>query len=362
MGRLFWKLFLAFLLAFFAIGLISSLAFWTAHKTGPAHLQDLAPSQLHLLTGAEAQPATRSSKIFLNELLVGIVLTINLGLSSLLAWYLTQPIRVLREAFHAIANGHLDTRVAHLIGRRRDDIADLGRDFDRMAEQFQLLIGVQQRLLHDVSHELRSPLARLQAAVGLAHQDPRKIYSTLERVENESRRLETMLEEVLTLARLEASAQPFELERTDLIALIGNVVDSAQFEADAQGRDIRFTSNGPAHALVRSDMIYRAFENVIRNAIKYTTAGSEVLVDAKRLDRQLQVVVLDRGPGVEEGSVEAIFEPFFRLANNPQMKGFGLGLAIARRAIVSHDGSISAANREGGGLMVTIILPCLAPD
>lgn len=282
----------------------------------------------------------------------------SLGFSALLAWYLAKPIRHLRGAFDAAAAGKLDTRIGPRMGRRRDEIADLGRDFDRMAGQLQILLGSQQRLLHDVSHELRSPLARLQAAIGLARQQPEKLDASLDRIERESGRLDELVGELLTLSRLEAGMSGAADEEVDLVELVAGIADDARFEAEATGRRVLFSGAGEAIAKVRAELLYRAFENVIRNAVKYTPEGSavEVRVERQTGPDRLIVTVADRGPGVPESDLEAVFQPFFRSGAGVKTAGFGLGLAIARRAIEAHGGGIRALNRPDGGLQVDIIL------
>ena len=183
---------------------------------------------------------------------------------------MAKPIRILRWAFRAAAEGKLNTRVQPLIGRRRDEIADLVRDFDRMAHQLQKQMGAQQRLLHDISHELRSPLARLQAAIGLARLNPRRIDMTLSRIEHESVRLDSLVTEVLTLARLETGVCGASLELVDLVELLTMIVDDAAFEAQAQGREVQLIGDGEFVIECRAELLYRSFENVIRNAVKYT--------------------------------------------------------------------------------------------
>ncbi|MCP5420112.1 MAG: HAMP domain-containing protein [Gammaproteobacteria bacterium] len=287
----------------------------------------------------------------------------SLGFSALLAWYLAKPIRHLRGAFEAVAAGKLDTRIGPRMGRRRDEIADLSQDFDRMAEHLQNLVGSQRRLLHDVSHELRSPLARLQAAIGLARQQPEKLESSLERIERESGRLDHLVGELLTLSRLETGISGMPGETIDLMELVGGIAEDAQFEAQASGRRVDFAGRGEAIAWVHAEPLYRAFENVIRNALKYTESGTEVTVRAERRStptEHLFVTVVDHGPGIPEGEMQAVFEPFFRGARSASPVGFGLGLAIARRAIEAHGGSIRAENQPAGGLRVEIILPLKA--
>jgi len=291
-------------------------------------------------------------------MLIVIGAATSLAVSAILAWYLARPIRSLRWAFDAAAGGRLETRVRPLMGRRRDEIADLGRDFDRMAQQLQKLVTAQRRLLHDVSHELRSPLARLQAAIGLVRQSPQKLDASLERIEREATRLSELVGEVLTLARLESvnpAAEPVEL--ADVVA---SVAEDARFEAQAAGRDVSFHGVGGAIVRGRAELLHRAVENVVRNAVKYTAPGSTVDI-AMRLEvnpPRAVVSVTDRGPGIAPEELGRIFEPFYRGGSDAGgAQGFGLGLAIAQRAIEAHGGQIRAANVEGGGLRMEISLP-----
>jgi two-component system OmpR family sensor kinase len=286
----------------------------------------------------------------------------SLVFGALLAWYVARPIRHLREAFAALSRGRLDTRVAARIGRRRDEVADLGRDFDRMAEQIQTLIGAQRSLLHDVSHELRSPLARLQAAIGLARQNPGKLDSSLERIEREAVRLDELVGQLLTLSRLEAKVSggaPESAERTDLADLVASIAEDARFEAQASERDLAFTFEGELPAEVRGELLHRAIENVVRNAVRHTEAGTTVEVDVRRSPSGAAALlsVADRGPGVADAELETIFEPFYRGGAGQAGSGFGLGLAIARRAVEAHGGRVRARNREGGGLVIEMSLP-----
>jgi two-component system OmpR family sensor kinase len=286
---------------------------------------------------------------------VGVLASV--GFSAALAWYLARPIRNLRWAFDAVAGGRLDTRVAPRMGCRRDEMADLGRDFDRMADRLQHLVASQRRLLHDVSHELRSPLARLQAAIGLARQDPRKLEVTLERIEREAERLDELVGEILTLARLEAGTATPPEEEVELMELVAAIADDAGFEAAASGRQVSFAGSGEVVARVRAELLHRAVENVVRNAVKYTAPGTTVEVTAKRAGQSFRVSVADRGPGVPEADLAAIFEPFYRGDSSQGSAGFGLGLAIARRAVEAHGGRLSAKNRDGGGLVMELELP-----
>lgn len=285
-------------------------------------------------------------------------IVISLLCSALLAWRAAKPIRLLSWAFRQLAAGRLDTRLGQRLGGGRDEIGDLAGEFDGMAQQLQQLVGAQRRLLHDVSHELRSPLARLQAAIGLARQrpDPARLDSTLERIEREVVRVDSLVGELLTLARLEAGSAQVPRERVDLVELLAAIADDAQFEAQAQGRDVQLHSDGEFVAEVGAELLYRAFENVIRNAVKYTAPGSCVEILARSHAGGLDISVADHGPGVPQHALQDMFEPFQRIGDSGH-GGFGLGLAIARRAIESHGGSISAHARDGGGLEVRIHLP-----
>lgn len=294
-------------------------------------------------------------------LTLGAALLASLLFSGLLAWYLSRPVRNLRWAFDAVADGKLDTRVAPLM-KRRDEIADLGRDFDRMADRLQTLVNAQRRLLHDVSHELRSPLARLQAAVGLARQSPEKLEASLARIEREAERLNELVGQVLALARLEAGAEKPGEDYFDLYDLVREVLEDARFEAEAQGKRVEATGvEAKAERLIRGrgDLLHRALDNVVRNAVRHSPPGGTVAltfaVEPEGLGIRIQVD--DQGPGVPEADLEAIFEPFHRGEGERVGEGYGLGLAIARRAVQAHGGYIRALNRPQGGLRVEIGLP-----
>jgi two-component system OmpR family sensor kinase len=278
--------------------------------------------------------------------------------SVLLAWYFSRPIRALRQAFDAAAHGDLAPRFADASGKSGTELNDLGRDFDRMTARLRSLIDGQTRLLHDVSHELRSPLARLQAAIGLAHQQPEKWNASMERIERESVRMDKLVGELLTLARLEAGAIKASQEEISMAELLDQIADDARYEAASQQRTV--VQEGDADVLVsgQADLLGRAIENVVRNAIKHSPEGGEVQLQLRTQPdaRQLCIRVLDRGPGVSQADLETIFQPFFR-SSNASTEGHGLGLAIAQHVIEAHGGSIKATNRAGGGLCVEMLLP-----
>lgn len=291
------------------------------------------------------------------RLLIAVVVS---GLVCLaLAHYLTRPIRRIRSATQRLAGGDLGARVGPAMGRRRDEIAQLGHDFDRMAERLATLIRAQTQLLRDVSHELRSPLTRLQVALELARQGQGDDDPNLQRIAREAERLNELIGQVLALARYEAGGPPPRRHRLDPVALVAQVVRDADFEACRSGRRVVLstTAAGPLDgdpALLRS-----AVENVVRNAVRYTAEGTAVQVLVEPDGEGCRVVVSDRGPGVPEADLERLFEPFVRVgaARDRESGGYGLGLAIARRAVQAHGGTIRAENRAGGGLVVTLRLP-----
>ncbi len=278
--------------------------------------------------------------------------------SGVLAWYFAKPIRQLRSAFTAVADGNLNTRAEQTMGQRRDELADLGKSFDHMVSQIQALVNAQQRLLHDVSHELRSPLARIQAAIGLAHQQPDKTPLTLDRIERESERMNDLIGELLALSRLEAGVLG-QLEVIDMNELMTEIVEDAQLEADSKNVRLELTTTKEAFIKGHYDQINRAIENVLRNAVKYTKNNSTIHLSAHLdiSDQQLHIVITDQGPGVAETELLTIFEPFFRGSNSQKAQSVGLGLTIAQKAVEVHHGKINAGNRIEGGLRVEIILP-----
>ena len=280
--------------------------------------------------------------------------------AALLARYFSKPIRNLRSAFRSVAAGHFDVHLGSLMGRRRDDLADLGRDFDQMAGQLQSLIEGQRRLLHDISHELRSPLARLQAAMGLVRQQPGNIETSLVRMERECERMDRLVGELLTLSKLEAGVASVPTQTANVAELLTDIVNDARFEAEAKGKGVALLGDCSAAVHGNVELLQQALENVVRNAVKHTPPGTSVLIEC-RIDapaRSLQVAVSDEGPGVPEAELPLIFRPFYRGATQGKsIDGHGLGLAIASRALEAHGGSIRAANRPTGGLRVEMRIP-----
>src|SRR5580692_370693 len=284
-----------------------------------------------------------------------------------LAWYLTKPIVRLRAATRQLAAGDLTARSGSPASKGSDEVAGLVRDFDAMAERLEMLVKAQSRLLNDISHELRSPLARLNVALGLARQRA-GVESTdmLDRIELEASRLNELIGRILTLARLEDGEQLVPQTPVPLGELVENVAEDAEFEAQARHCHVR-ASIPEGNWMVRGNasLLHSAVENVIRNAIRYTQEGSPVEVELcseeRAGKREAVLRVSDSGPGVPPDALEKLFEPFYRLddARGRQTGGVGLGLAITERAVRFHGGKVAAFNRKPSGLMVEIRLPLI---
>lgn len=279
--------------------------------------------------------------------------------AALLAWYFAKPIGNLRRAFESVAEGDFNVHLDEVMGKRRDDLADLGRDFDRMAGRLKALVEGQRRLLKDISHELRSPLARLQIAVGLLRQQPDKLVPSLERIDRESERMDMLVGELLELSKLEAGVPDSREQSVNLDELLDGIVEDARYEAAQGGKLVGCTGQGNVMLRGSAELLYRAIENVVRNAVKYTPDGTHVELHIETVDGWLKLSVCDQGSGVPEEEIGLIFEPFFRGsgAQERAIEGHGLGLAIARRIFEAHGGNVRAFNRATGGLCVVVRLP-----
>ncbi|MCC5864467.1 MAG: HAMP domain-containing protein [Wenzhouxiangella sp.] len=274
-----------------------------------------------------------------------------------LARSITRPIGALKQAGQALGDGELAARADRASTARGDELGDLARDFNRMADRLQVQIERQRQLLRDVSHELRSPLARLRVALTLAADsasaDKRADY--LARMESDIERLDGLIDEILRYVRLKD--QPgLERQHFDLTDKLTDLAESARLEGSARGIVVKLEA--PAQLIISGDaeLLGRALENVLRNALRHSPAGGEVELLAEATDAQVSIHVLDRGPGVPPERLEDIFEPFMRLNEARDAGGSGIGLAIARAAIELHGGNIRARNRPDGGLKLSIEL------
>ncbi|CNH00624.1 putative two-component system sensor kinase [Yersinia kristensenii] len=279
--------------------------------------------------------------------------------STLLAWNLTRPMRQLRAGFERVAQGDLSVRLLPVMRRRHDELTEVARDFDSMAERLKELVSAREQLLHDVSHELRSPLARLQLAIGLARQNPKNVENSLLRIEHESERLDKMIGELLALSRTENHNIADDDEYFDLHQLVAVVVNDARYEAQVPGVEILLQVSPQVDYTVKgnAELMRRAIDNIVRNALRFSAQGQQVKVVLSLTDESYQIQVSDQGPGVEDSKLSSIFDPFVRVQSALSGKGYGLGLAITRKVILAHGGQVEARNGEQGGLVIILRVP-----
>lgn len=376
MGRLFWKLFLAIFLAQVLTSWGMGLLLWIESPQHPQPAAGFRPPAPHAAPPEMAVPppakpfygsaqepqafrrGPRPNGLPWQPLSIGLIAS--LIFAALLARHLSRPIIGLRKAFNEVAEGQFKPAQAKHAPRWPDELSDLTLDFARTSAQLKMLIDNQRRLLHDVSHEVRSPLARMQLAIDLARQQPERTQESMQRLERESGRINQLVEELLTLSRLEARACGELSENVDLAELLHEIVEDARFEAEAKPCRISLGNAERIRVKGRSELLLRAIENVVRNAIRYSPANSPILIDLHCSGTHACISVEDCGPGVAESALEAIFDPFVRLQDSRSNDGYGLGLAITRQTLEAHGGSVRASNREHGGLRVEMSLPLSA--
>jgi two-component system sensor histidine kinase CpxA len=277
-----------------------------------------------------------------------------------LARYLTTPLLKLRSTTNELAEGNLGARVATKLTKRGDEVGQLGRDFNVMAERLESMVKAQQRLLGDISHELRSPLARLGVALGLARQrSGPEATGALDRIERESDNLNEMISQLLTLTRLESGTDGRKRSEVDLDALVREVSEDADYEARSLNRSVQVVASDKCSINGVEDLLRSAVENVVRNAVRFTPEGTAVEVALRKQngssDNFAVISVRDRGNGVPAESLDKIFRPFYRTEDARDRQsggGTGLGLAITERAVRMHGGTVQAANSPEGGLAV----------
>jgi len=284
----------------------------------------------------------------------------------LLARYLTSPVVRLRAATQKLAAGDLTARAGVPPPGRHDEIAELVRDFDTMADRLETSVKAQARLLNDISHELRSPLARLNVALGLSRQrSGPEAQSALQRIELEANRLNELIGRLLTIARLESGDQAMKKVSIRLQELIREIAQDAEFEAQSRKCRVDVTKVDDCMVIGDPSLLRSANENVVRNAIQYTREGTDVQIGLEcrqgTYGTEAVIKISDSGPGVPAEALDKLFRPFYRIddARGRQTGGVGLGLAIAERAVRLHGGTIQASNRSEGGLMIEIRLPAL---
>lgn len=298
---------------------------------------------------------------FTNRLLLqilAVVLTAGLVCYAL-ASYISSPIRKLRDATRTLAGGNLSVRVSPKISNRADDLALLANDFDDMAERIESLINSEKRLTRDISHELRSPLARIKVALELLRaKAPEEAGTLVNRIDSESDRLNELVSQILTLSKLETGSGEFEKNEINLKKLVESLIADAEFEAAAKGSSVRAARLDEVNISGNEHLITRAVDNVLRNAVGYTAENTEVVVSLEAVNGEAVIAIEDNGPGVPSEDLEKLFRPFYRIgeARDRKSGGTGLGLAIAERAVHNHRGNIGAEN-TGTGLRVTIRIP-----
>ena len=285
----------------------------------------------------------------------------------------TRPLARLRKAARELATGKLNARVAWPGTKSRffsrDEIHALMHDFNHMAERLESLVDAQKLLLRDVSHELRSPLARLSVALELAREDAEPAMAAhLERIERETERLNLLIGQLLTLSSMEALERIENYKPVSLNRIIERMIPDAEYEAQQRQCSVVYRHVEECTILGNEELLYRAIENVVRNAIRYTESGSEVEIELRSAvvdgEKQATIAVSDRGPGIPGDQLGAIFHPFHRVdtARSPGTGGFGVGLAIADRAVRLHKGKLNAANRKDGGATFRMTFPAIEPS
>jgi signal transduction histidine kinase len=316
----------------------------------------------------EAFPPPPRRSAFLDAFRLLMILAVSGGVCYGLTRYLTAPVIKLREATQRLAGGELSVRVGKDVGKRKDEFGGLAEDFNRMAERIESLMTQQRQLLGDISHELRSPLARLNLALELARrQTGMEAVTALNRIETEAELLKEMIDQVLTLTRLEGGIEGVQMASVDLAKLVTEIADDADFEAHARSCAVRLAESTGCTVLGNEELLRRAIENIARNALRYTRENSTIDIALRRTTDDsisyAEISVRDHGQGVPEEELPHLFRPFYRVSNarERQTGGAGLGLAITERAVNLHHGSVKISNAAGGGLLAVIRLPLL-PD
>jgi two-component system, OmpR family, sensor kinase len=294
------------------------------------------------------------------QLFLGVQVALSLLAIGVVGWWvartIARPVAALQNAAQRVAAGDLSARVGGNYPQARDELGVLARDFDHMAERIEALVAHERSVLQDVSHELRSPLARLQLILELARQEGPEGAAQLARAEHEIDRLDRLIGELLALSRMEADLPGMAREAVDLAALAEECIATAELDAQVHHTRVRLDAPQPLEVSGNTQLLGRALDNLLSNAIKYG-GDSDIVIGLRRHDGHAELSVRDHGPGVPAEDLGKLFRPFFRGANGVRAEGHGLGLAIVERIVRAHGGSVAAANAPGGGLCVTLSLP-----
>lgn len=308
---------------------------------GPADGGSLVPS-----------PTRTTFVVYLVLLSLGIALA-----GWVVARNMTAPLRSVQTTIKRFANGDLSARVGAHLAARGDDMGRLAGDFDRMAEHVAKMIESRDRLLHQLSHEMRSPLARLRFAIELSRGDASADDSYLQRADKEVDRLDRLMDEMLQMARAQSLPNQRALEDIGLNEFLDAAVSRATLDAQARQVSLSFNRGDDAVFAGYPDLLERAIDNVLRNAVKFSPEGGTITVAGGAHDDAILIEVADEGPGVLPGELSELFEPFYRASNSDAAEGYGLGLAIVASAMRAHDGHAEAENRRRGGLCVRLRFP-----
>ncbi|MFO8140987.1 MAG: HAMP domain-containing sensor histidine kinase [Marinobacter sp.] len=292
---------------------------------------------------------------------------IELGLAfvliSLACWWIarlvSRPLRHMEGTARAIAEGDTQLRVSTRIAGRRDEVGQLATAFNAMTDRLCQLLDRQNHLLRDISHDLRTPLARQRVAIELAS-DAGADAALMSSILRQNERLETMTGQILTLYRVSEKGGAIEREPVKPLATINRVLGDAADYAEHQDVNCTLVAGEDTKAvsvLGDAGLLQRAFDNVLQNALDHTPPGKSIRVSLAVVQGRIEVAIADDGPGAPDDLLPHLFEPFFRVDKSRGGRGWGLGLAIARDIIGAHDGTIAAHNRPDGGLQVTIQLP-----
>ncbi|QEY25917.1 HAMP domain-containing sensor histidine kinase [Neisseria zalophi] len=305
-------------------------------------------------------PGLELAPIWHEFIILSFIILVGLLLAYILTNNITKPIKILGSGMNRLASGDLETRIVQQMNDRDDELSHLAAQFDKMAAQLQQLVSKERHLLHHVSHEMRSPLARMQAIVGLIQAQPHKQEQYLKRLEGELTRMDTLVGELLTLSRLETSNVPLEKDNLALVPFFTQLVEDSQAVALQnhqklllQIEKVADTASLPAN----EGFLYRAFDNVIRNAMAYSPEGSTITVKLYQDAKNWLIDVTDNGSGVDEMQLPHIFTAFYRADSSAHKPGTGLGLAITKHIINQHSGKIIAENVKPNGLRIRFILP-----
>ena len=311
-------------------------------------------TSLLLIPGLPLEPVWHEFIVFAATLAIGLML------AYILAANIIKPIRILGSGMNRLAAGDLDARVSQQLDDRHDELSTLGEQFDQMAAQLQKLVARERHLLHHVSHEMRSPLARIQAIIGLMQAQPQKQESYIARLETELTRMDNLVGELLTLSRLETANVSLAKEPLPVIPLLRQLTEDSEAVTEQHGHRIELdTGNLDENARLNANesYLYRAFDNVIRNAMNYSPEGSTIRISVHEDRKNLHIEITDNGPGIKEEQLPHIFTAFYRADSSGNKPGTGLGLALTKHIIEQHNGKVTAENAAPNGLKIHFILP-----